>query len=132
MKTRMIETTYKKTDMIASSLAAGFNAEGYMTMVEAIPGGRKVKITKGGAVRTVTGLATCVDVDITTTDGGLLVTYAPSVFKQNAAALIVSMMFFWPVLIPQVIGWIERSGLGEDIFSRVESICRTHTAIEAA
>ena len=123
MKSKLTYTEKKNTAFLAEAVCRDLNQNGYSTMTEAIPGSRRIKVTKDGLLRMAFGLRICVDVDITTTDGGVLVTYTPTFYRNNVGGIIITALIgatFLPLLLVQAYGLIERSGLDEKIFDSVE------------
>ena len=76
-------------------------------------GGCDISITKGGAFKAVLGMKTALKV--TLLPHGNLISFEAGVgiWGQQAIPTVISMFFFWPVLITQIWGMIEQSKLDD-------------------
>ena len=99
---------------IASKIAADFRNNGYEVAADSLSsGGCDISITKGGAFKAVLGMKTALKV--TLLPHGNLISFEAGVgiWGQQAIPTVISMFFFWPVLITQIWGMIEQSKLDD-------------------
>ncbi len=99
---------------IASNIAADFRNNGYEVATDSLSsGGCDISITKGGAFKAVLGMKTALKV--TLLPHGNLISFEAGVgiWGQQAIPTVISMFFFWPVLITQIWGMIEQSKLDD-------------------
>jgi len=72
-----------------------------------------LEVTKSNLVKSVVGLRQGLEITIENEGGRIAVEVRGTVLKNQLAASILSFCFFWPVIIPQIIGMINQSGLDE-------------------
>ena len=99
---------------IASKIAADFRNNGYEVAADSLSsGGCDISINKGGAFKAVLGMKTALKV--TLLPHGNLISFEAGVgiWGQQAIPTVISMFFFWPVLITQIWGMIEQSKLDD-------------------
>ncbi len=112
---------------IASRIQEEFQKEGYEVVVDALSsGGCDISITKGGLFKAVLGMKTALKVTLLPQGGNIHFEAGVGIWGQQAIPTIISMFFFWPVLITQVWGIIEQSKLDDKALEIANDILATN------
>lgn len=99
---------------VADELAAQFEGEGYTVQKhELLAGDAEISITKGGVFKAVAGLKTALKITLRQEDNHIKAEAGVGIFGQQAVPTVISMLFFWPVLVTQIWGMIEQSKLDD-------------------
>jgi hypothetical protein len=99
---------------IADNICTTFRAEGFEVQCDSLlSGGRDISITKGGLFKAVLGMRTALKVSLIPRSGSISFDANVGIFGQQALPTVISMLFFWPVLITQIWGMIEQSKLDD-------------------
>lgn len=113
---------------IAKSIEKGFSVDGYEVMSESLlSGGYDVSITKGNVFKAILGLKTALKVTLAPHPQGISFDASVGIFGQQAIPTIISMFFFWPVLIPQIWGLVQQAKLDD----KALAICKETIAAHA-
>lgn len=108
---------------IANRIQEEFQNEGYEVAMDALSsGGYDISITKGGVFKAVLGMKTALKVTLLPQGSNIHFEAGVGVWGQQAIPTVISMLFFWPVLITQIWGIVEQSKLDDkalDIASNV-------------
>ncbi|MGL4942890.1 MAG: hypothetical protein ACRC46_06845 [Thermoguttaceae bacterium] len=109
--TRMFSANPSLIPLIATDLMMAFQAEGFeVKKDELLAGNAEVSITKGGMFKAVLGLKTALRVSLRGDGTQHIVAEAGvGIFGQQAIPTVISMLFFWPVLITQIWGIYDRA-----------------------
>lgn len=87
-------------------------------------GGYDVSITKGGMFKAVLGMKTALKVSLAPQSGNVYFDASVGIFGQQAIPTVISMFFFWPVLITQIWGMVEQSNLDDKALAIAEEVAR--------
>lgn len=99
---------------IANRIEKQFKSEGYdVVMDELSSGGYDISITKGGIFKAVLGMKTALKVTLLPQNNNINFEAGVGIWGQQAIPTVISMLFFWPVLITQIWGIIEQSKLDD-------------------
>ena len=99
---------------IASRIQEEFRKDGYEVIMDALSsGGYDISITKGGVFKAVLGMKTALKVTLLPQDNTINFEAGVGIWGQQAIPTIISMLFFWPVLITQIWGMVEQSKLDD-------------------
>lgn len=99
---------------IANRIQEEFQNDGYEVSMDALSsGGYDISITKGGVFKAVLGMKTALKVILLPQDSGIYFEAGVGIWGQQAIPTIISMLFFWPVLITQIWGIVEQSKLDD-------------------
>lgn len=108
---------------IASKIESYFKAEGYDVKNLALANGAaEVSITKGNIFRVVLGLKTALKVSLTPQGNCLVFDASVGIWGLQAIPTIISMLFFWPVLITQIWGVVQQSKLDDKALEIAENV----------
>lgn len=113
---------------IADRIREEFQNEGYEVATDALSsGGYDISITKGGLFKAVLGMKTALKVTLIPQGGNINFEAGGGIWGQQAIPTIISMLFFWPVLLTQMWGLIEQSKLDDKALSIAQSVINEHS-----
>lgn len=99
---------------IANRIQEEFQNDGYEVAMDALSsGGYDISITKGGVFKAVLGMKTALKVTLLPQDNNIHFEAGVGIWGQQIIPTIISMLFFWPVLITQIWGMIQQSKLDD-------------------
>ena len=114
--------------LVAYDLEKHFQAQDFMVHKEpTIAGGWRVDISKGGAFKAVLGMKTAMNIEIEPSGSGTQAKAGIGIFGQQAIPFAISMFIFWPVLITQVWGMVQQSGLDDEALAVLERSLTAHS-----
>ena len=90
---------------IAEQIRTEFMAEQFEVQIDnLLSGGVDISISKGNLFKAVLGLKSALKVSLIPKDNAIAFEAGIGIFGQQAIPTIISMLFFWPVLITQIWG----------------------------
>ena len=99
---------------IANRIQEEFQNDGYEVAMDALSsGGYDISITKGGIFKAVLGMKTALKVTLLPQGNNIHFEAGVGIWGQQAIPTVISMLFFWPVLITQIWGMVEQSKLDD-------------------
>lgn len=99
---------------IANRIQEEFQNEGYEVAMDTLSsGGYDISITKGGIFKAVLGMKTALKVTLLPQGSNIHFEAGVGIWGQQAIPTVISMLFFWPVLITQIWGMVEQSKLDD-------------------
>lgn len=99
---------------MAKRIQEEFVADGYDVKLDALSsGGYDISITKGGFFKAVLGMRTSLKVTLLPGAGTVNFEAGIGIFGQQAIPTVISMFFFWTVLITQVWGMFSQAQLDD-------------------
>ena len=99
---------------IANRIQEEFQNDGYEVAMDALSsGGYDISITKGGVFKAVLGMKTALKVTLLPQGNSINFEAGIGIWGQQVIPTIISMLFFWPVIITQVWGMVEQSKLDD-------------------
>ena len=120
------KTLYGSTSLIptiANRIQEEFQNDGYEVSMDALSsGGYDISITKGGVFKAVLGLKTALKVTLLPQDNNIHFEAGVGIWGQQAIPTVISMLFFWPVLITQIWGMVEQSKLDDKALEIVQDV----------
>ena len=108
---------------IAVQIKYAFVRDGYEVRYEALSsGGYDISITKGGFFKTVLGMKTALKVSLLPGDGDIMFEAGIGIWGQQVIPLVISMFFFWPVLLTQSWGLAQQAKLDDKALEIAERV----------
>lgn len=108
---------------IANNIQEDFRKDGFEVVMDALSsGGYDISITKGGFFKAVLGMKTALKVTLLPQGNNISVEAGVGILGQQVIPTIISMLFFWPVLITQIWGMIKQSKLDDKALTIAENI----------
>ena len=99
---------------IADRIQEEFKNEGFNVSIDTLSsGGCDISITKGGLFKAVLGMKTALKVSLLPRENNIYFETGVGIWGQQVIPTVISMLFFWPVLITQIWGIIEQSKLDD-------------------
>jgi len=93
---------------VAADVGDHFNAQGYSISVLPLAAGQQISLHKGGTLAMITG---------TQLDSGTCVECGVGIIGQQAIATAVSLLLFSPLIIVQLWGLAQQSGVDDQAIS---------------
>ena len=108
---------------IANRIQAQFQCEGYEVSMDLLSsGGYDISITKGGIFKAVMGMKTALKVTLLPQGGNIYFEAGIGIWGQQAIPTVISMLFFWPVLITQIWGMVQQSKLDDKVLEIAKDV----------
>lgn len=99
---------------MANRIQEQFQNDGFEVAMDALSsGGYDISITKGGFFKAVLGMKTALKVTLLPQGNNIHFEAGVGIWGQQAIPTVISMLFFWPVLITQIWGMVEQSKLDD-------------------
>lgn len=112
---------------VAKDVGDHFRRQGFEVKDDRrMTGDYDISITKGGLFKTVCGLRTALKIQIENRADQTCARAAVGIFGQQAIPTVISMLFFWPVLLTQIWGMIEQAKLDDEALRVVEQSIKKH------
>jgi len=120
-KKRLLPASATQIPQMAESIRQEFIYDGFEVNVETLmSGGVDISITKGNVFKAVLGMRSALKVTLIPQQTGVLFDANVGVFGQQAVPTVISMFFFWPVLITQIWGLVQQSKLDDRALAAAE------------
>lgn len=118
---KLLPATTSQIPAMAESIRKEFSDDGFEVQIEMLmSGGRDISITKGNMFQAVLGMRSALKITLTPQMGGVLFDARVGIFGQQAIPTVISMFFFWPVLITQIWGLVNQSQLDDRALAAAE------------
>lgn len=118
---------------IANRIQEEFQRDGYEVAMEALSsGGYDISITKGGLFKAVLGMKTALKVTLLPQGSSIHFEAGVGIWGQQAIPTVISMLFFWPVLLTQIWGMVEQSKLDDKALEIAEGVVYMNSNTGAA
>lgn len=113
-KQKLLPATAALIPAMAESIRKEFAPEGFEIQIDTLmSGGRDISLTKGSLFKAVLGMRSALKITLTPQMDGVLFDARVGIFGQQAIPTVISMFFFWPVLITQIWGLVNQSQLDD-------------------
>lgn len=110
---------------IANRIQEEFQNDGYEVAMDALSSrGYDISITKGGVFKAVLGMKTALKVTLLPQGGNIHFEAGVGIWGQQAIPTVISMLFFWPVLITQIWGMVDQSKLDDKALEIAENVVK--------
>ena len=117
---------------IANRIQEEFQRDGYEVAMDALSsGGYDISITKGGLFKAVLGMKTALKVTLLPQSSSIHFEAGVGIWGQQAIPTVISMLFFWPVLLTQIWGMVEQSKLDDKALEIAEGVVYMNSNIGA-
>lgn len=108
---------------IADRICQVFAADGYeINRVNLMSGGIDISVTKGGMFKAVVGMKTALKISLLPQNNTIYFEAGVGIFGQQALPTVISMLFFWPVLLTQIWGLIQQSDLDDKALAAAQAV----------
>lgn len=118
---------------MAARIQQNFEMEGYVVSGNGMSSGAyDLSITKGGMFKAVIGMKTALKVTLIPQGNDVCFEAGVGIFGQQAIPTVISMLFFWPVLITQIWGMVEQAKLDDKALAIAEEVAATKNRYTAS
>lgn len=113
-KQKLLDASAAQIPQIAEAIRKDFSDDGFEVHVDSLmSGGRDISITKGNLFKAVLGMRSALKISLTPRQSGVFFDANVGIYGQQAIPTVISMLFFWPVLITQIWGLVQQSSLDD-------------------
>ena len=113
-KKKLLAAHPSQINSIAETIQKDFELDGFEVNVDTLmSGGKDISITKGNLFKAVLGMRSALKVTLIPQTDGVLFDANVGIYGQQAIPTVISMLFFWPVLLTQIWGMVEQSKLDD-------------------
>lgn len=120
-KKKLLAAHPSQITAIAEAIQDGFVRDGFEVNVDTLmSGGKDISITKGNLFKAVLGMRSALKVTLMPQTDGVLFDANVGIYGQQAIPTVISMLFFWPVLITQIWGLVQQSSLDDRALALAE------------
>ena len=120
-KKKLLAAHSSQINTIAAAIEEDFVRDGFEVNVDTLmSGGKDISITKGNLFKAVLGMRSALKVTLMPQTDGVLFDANVGIYGQQAIPTVISMLFFWPVLITQIWGLVEQSELDDRALALAE------------
>ena len=100
-----------------------FAADGYeINRDNLMSGGVDISVTKGGVFKAIVGMKTALKITLIPQSNTISFEAGVGIFGQQALPTVISMLFFWPVLLTQIWGLIQQSDLDDKALAAAQAV----------
>lgn len=132
-KKKLLAAHSSQINTIAAAIEEDFVRDGFEVNVDTLmSGGKDISITKGNLFKAVLGMRSALKVTLMPQTDGVLFDANVGIYGQQAIPTVISMLFFWPVLITQIWGLVEQSELDDRALEVAERASTGRTSAFAA
>lgn len=90
-------------------------------------GGWHISISKGGMFKSIVGLKTALNVEISPAPGGTYVSAGVGIFEMQAIPTVITILVFWPLVFAQIWGLVQQEQLDDEALRVVENSLILHS-----
>ena len=122
-KKQLLQASPSQMPQMAEAIRREFEVDGFDVSIDTLlSGGSDISITKGSIFKAVLGMRSALKVKLIPQTDGVLFDASVGIFGQQAIPTVISMFFFWPVLLTQIWGLIQQSSLDDRALSAAERV----------
>ena len=128
-KKRLLVATASQIPQIAEAIRKDFEMDDFEVNIDTlVSGGRDISVTKGNLFKAILGMRSALKITLTPQSDGVFFDANVGIYGQQAIPTVITMLFFWPVLITQIWGLVEQSKLDDRALEIAEKACTGHTS----
>lgn len=110
---------------IADRICQVFFLDGYeINRENLMSGGIDISVTKGGMFKAIVGMKTALKITLIPQNNSISFEAGVGIFGQQALPTVISMLFFWPVLLTQIWGLVQQFNLDDKALATAQSVIR--------
>jgi hypothetical protein len=109
-----VNTSLTDLTGVVAATRRHFEAQEYQVSVTDTLYGHLLSISKGGFFKSVLGMKTALNIEITRMGQGVSIKAGVGIFGQQALPSLISLFVFWPVLLTQISGLVKQSKLDDE------------------
>lgn len=112
---------------IAEHIQKDFEKDGFEVSKDTLcTGGCDISISKGSLFKAVIGMKTALKVTLLPQGNSISFEAGVGIWGQQAVPTIISMLFFWPVLLTQLWGLVKQSQLDDRALAVANEVVNKH------
>ena len=119
--TRIYTTQVQDIDSILDYCETYFTAKDYKVSKEQLANGGFISITNSGIFKSISGMSTGLNITLTQMKGAISVSMKVGIFGKQLVPTAISMLLFWPMLIPQIYGLVKQYNLDTETYGVIEA-----------
>lgn len=128
-KKKILPASVSQIPQIAEAIRKDFEIDGFEVNIDSLmSGGRDISVTKGNLFKAVLGMRSALKITLTPQHDGVFFDANVGIYGQQAIPTVISMLFFWPVLITQIWGLVEQAKLDDRALEVAERACVARTS----
>lgn len=128
-KKKLLAVPASQIPLIAEAIRKDFEMDDFEVNIDTlVSGGRDISVTKGNLFKAVLGMRSALKITLTPLSDGVFFDANVGIYGQQAIPTVISMLFFWPVLITQIWGLVEQSKLDDRALEVAERACSGRTS----
>lgn len=117
---------------IANEIERDFICDGYEVKKDSLfSGGVDISITKGGVFKAVLGMKTALKITLTPQGNCIVFDANVGIWGQQMIPTVISMLFFWPVLITQIWGMVNQAKLDDRALQIAYNVINSSSYVNA-
>lgn len=108
---------------ISDRICQVFAVDGYeINRENLMSGGVDISVTKGGMFKAIVGMKTALKITLVPQNNSISFEAGVGIFGQQALPTVISMLFFWPVLLTQIWGLVQQSNLDDKALAAAQAV----------
>lgn len=120
-KKKLLSASASQIPQITEAIRRDFETDGFEVNIDTLmSGGRDISVTKGNLFKAVLGMRSALKITLTPQYDGIDFDANVGIYGQQAIPTVISMLFFWPVLITQIWGLVEQASLDDRALAAAE------------
>lgn len=128
-KKKLLAVPASQIPQIAEAIRKDFEMDDFEVNIDTlVSGGRDISVTKGNLFKAVLGMRSALKITLSPQSDGVFFDANVGIYGQQAIPTVISMLFFWPVLITQIWGLVEQSNLDDRALEVAERACASRTS----
>ena len=125
---REFQTQLTDSTDVANYCAEHFRSKGYTVEVESTASGSFLSLTKGGSFKSISGMKTGLNITLAVSPGTIEASMEVGIFGKQALPAAISLLVFWPMLIPQIYGIVQQNELDKEAYKIIEKAIHIYEA----
>ena len=122
---KLLKADTMQIDAIAGAICDEFRNDGFDVMADdLLSNGKDISITKGGIFKAVLGMRSALKITLIPQTDGMLFNANVGIFGQQVIPGVISLFFFWPVLLTQIWGLVKQSKLDDRALAIAEQAAK--------
>ncbi len=121
---RIFTTHVQDMERILDYCKTYFTDKGYEVSTELLANGGFISLTTKGIFKTISGMNTGLNITLTQMNGAISVSMKIGLFGKQLVPTAITMLVFWPMLIPQIYGLVQQNKLDTEAYSVIEAAIR--------
>ena len=128
---KLLKATTAQIPEMAEAIRQEFLKDNFEVHIDPLTnGGCDISLSKGGNFKAVLGMRSALKVTLSPQLDGVCFDAHVGIFGQQFLPSVISMFFYWPVLITQIWGMVKQSKLDDRALAAAESVISPFHAMQ--